>query len=200
MAYEHDDDRATRGVGAIASLDRSKGRRQFQRVENARATIRRDRAMSAVERGALGIIDHRKVQSTPASLEIRNRLVATPPTVRRMAPTETPPIFAQPTTGAKIVFPTDIPVPKPPVTSTDPAPTTSTASATAASSGMSSGAGTVQKTGGAGPITAIAPPITDLPDVDDPATSSTLMTPRNVLIAGGAVFAAYMLFMRKGRP
>jgi len=56
MSYERDRDRVTRGVGAIAALDHVMPERQRRRVEVGRRLRRRDRAMSAVSRGALGLV------------------------------------------------------------------------------------------------------------------------------------------------
>lgn len=65
MAYERDKDRSTRGVGAIAALDRASGRRHRRRVDGARATITRDQKMAAIAGGALGRVDLRDRRLDP---------------------------------------------------------------------------------------------------------------------------------------
>ena len=53
MAYEQDDDRVTRGVGAIAAADKVSPGRYRRRIETGIATRKRDRAMAAITNGAL---------------------------------------------------------------------------------------------------------------------------------------------------
>lgn len=65
MSYMRDRDALTRGVGAIAATDGSAARRH-QRAQMARATGARDRAMSAISRGAMGAIEYaQQVRSGP---------------------------------------------------------------------------------------------------------------------------------------
>lgn len=57
MGYTRDNDRATRGVGAIAAADMVSPSTRYRRVQVGRATRARDRLMSAVASGALGAIN-----------------------------------------------------------------------------------------------------------------------------------------------
>jgi hypothetical protein len=64
MAYMRDPDAASRGVGAIASVDHSQPSARAQRVQMGRALARRDRAMARIAQGALGAVDKRPTTSS----------------------------------------------------------------------------------------------------------------------------------------
>lgn len=57
MSYSRDPDRATRGVGAIASVDNALPAARWRKQQVGRALLRRDRVMSAIAQGALGKVD-----------------------------------------------------------------------------------------------------------------------------------------------
>jgi hypothetical protein len=210
MGYERDSDRATRGAGAIAALDRASGPRFQHRREGAQATVRRDRAMLAIAQGALGRIDlrvnpaDRKIPGagrlTPTSTVMRET-VPPAPTAPTLPPFMVP--VRAPVTGnvlapvrlttAKPIINTGI---TPPIIA--PLPTTTSLPAT-------SGAATVKTvSGGAGSAPAAKAPIVLTPgpvlSVPDPG-EATDTGMRTALMVGGAALAAYFLFRgQRGAP
>ena len=208
MAYERDSDRDTRGVGAIAALDRRGGARYRRRVQSGVATRQRDRAMVAVERGALGGIDlpvrgsrtrpggsgpttpnpklFSPVLKKAASVIIKAPVVA-PTSVDLFSPVlkkaASVIIKAMPPVVPDAVAPIDpidIPAAKPPVLEPGESPPIWTGA---------SGSG-IAPTGGPGIVTTIAP-ITPLPDTPIPSAPDNKM--RNVLLLGAAAGAAISL-------
>lgn len=101
MGYERDPDHATRGPGAIAALDRPGSVRAQKRAIAARATIVRDRKMSAVARGALGRIDQavmdRDARSRAPSRGVTPVKVVAPAPITPIAPIM--PVKVAPTYG-----------------------------------------------------------------------------------------------------
>ncbi len=219
MAYTKDKDRQTRGVGAIASLDHALPNRQALRRRVLEDTKRHDRAMAAVTRGALGTVRDPIVAA--AQRGIFNRTGAPQTGVRPRTGTSSVPAPARPKTGvivtdhrpggpwvglsnlnaqlAAIVAqpaapaapaPTPPATPAAPATPATPAPTSTTSSGGGGGGGGSSGGRGPATSGPAGPA---VDPLPSLPDMPPAAEDNTT---RNLLIAGGAALAAYLLFVR----
>ncbi len=231
MAYTRDKDRTTRGVGAIASLDHALPERQRMRRRVLEDTQRRDRAMAAVTRGALGAVRDPLVRAAQRAVFARTGATHVPvPTGARphaTAPAPRPtsgvivhdhrtggggntPAGGPPTGGpwaglTNLTKKLAVMVPKP----AEPAPTTPTTTPTVPStpptssggggsgggSGGGGGGGGGSSGGGAatsGPAVEPLPPLPDAPAEEASADHTT----RNLLIAGGAAIAAYLLFIR----
>ncbi len=227
MSYERDPDRATRGPGAIAALDRPGGRRDQRRIRGAQATIARDRAMSRVTMGALGRIDDTstKVGATTTRSGASGGSGITPAPVYRPPPPPPLPLGPVMTTFPTPVLPPALPLStmKPPVLSPgesppiiappvpiytilDPPPVSlppvllpPLPAPAKTSGGMSSGAGTVMTTGGMSPPIYVDPGSgVALPDVPDTTTDHST---RNLLLLGGGALALYFLLRKKrGAP
>ena len=225
MAYTKDKDRQTRGVGAIASLDHALPNRQALRRRVLEDTKRHDRAMAAVTKGALGTVRDPIVAA--AARGVFNRTGSTqvpvPTGVRpRPVPTAAP---ARPKTGvtvhdyrtggpwaglsnlnaqlASIVAQPAAPAapaPTPPATPAAPATPAPTSTPTT-SSGGGGGGGGGGSSGGRGPATSgqAGPAVDPLPSMPDIPAAAEDNTTRNLLIAGGAALAAYLLFVRGRR-
>jgi hypothetical protein len=204
MAYTKDKDRQSRGVGAIASLDHALPNRQALRRRMVEDTKRRDRAMAAVTKGALGgaftipLAPARGVftrpgqggpgQPVPAApsppmtgvhVFDHRKNAAPPPDAPAPAPAPAPP-------------PTPAPAPAP-----APPPTPSPAPASSGGGGAGGGGSSGRGPATSGPATSgpAVDPLPPIPDVQDAAPAADNTT-RNLLIAGGAVVAAYLLFFR----
>lgn len=210
MGYERDPDTRTKGVGAIAASDMASRRvRQARRVAVGRATRRRDQLMSNIAKkasmGYLGLgytptlsqdgggggsskggkgaggITATFVGASGATTSGTKLGTAQPGGGTVMT-------FNPQTTGVTATF-------NPPPTSTiviDPAPGTTGVGVTGGSSGSAGGAG----------ITLEPPPSVTINPIpmppDDPEISGDgIFTPRNLMIAGAAGLAAYLLFFRK---
>lgn len=206
MGYERDRDHATRGPGAIAALDRTSGPRYQRRQAAAQASVRRDRAMSAIERGALGRIDLRtEGRPTPGT-----GITKSPPPLVKVAPpiaAATPPIIANPNAPQLLkVFPIDpVPMPLPETTPAITKPTLPTPGQSppiiappAGTTTIGGGTGTVRSTGGLVPKPPLPSPGTTPPLPDIPPTAPGGGGGRTALLVGGAALAAYLLFFRKG--
>lgn len=193
MGYMRDGDRHTRGIGAIAAFDRAPARQQ-RRVQTALATRARDRAMAAVARGALGVVNR---TGEPAD--------------------ETPPIYAPRPTPTTVIsgggvspvmwHPTPDPAPAPPM----PAPVvwklpgavkvyTETPPIAAPSGG-----GILAPSGAVMGAPIMSPPIVApvrsppiYAEEPDPAQADTRL--RNALLIGGGAIAAYFIFFRRKKP
>ncbi len=221
MAYTKDKDRQTRGVGAIASLDHALPNRQALRRRVLEDTKRHDRAMAAVTRGALGAV--RDPLVVAAQRAVFSRTGAPQTGVRpRASAAAAAPAPARPKTGVivtdhrtgsggetggawsklgkmttklgTIVTPPAAPDPTPPAAPATPA-TPATPTPPASSGGGGGGGGG----GGRGPATSgpAGPAVDPLPSLPDiPAAAAEDNTTRNLLIAGGAALAAYLLFIR----
>jgi hypothetical protein len=208
MGYERDRDRATRGPGAIAALDRTSGPRYWKRQQAAQATARRDRVMTAIERGAMGMMDMRTAgeRKVGGGSFVVTRPVPTPVKVTP-APIMTPPIVVASPLGPMALLkeftpdPIPMPMPMPLPMQATPAPGESppliapSPLVTRISAITGGGTGGVRITGGLPkppvPIDPIViPPVPDL----DPEPPGGI--PRTALLLGGAV-AAYFLFFHK---
>jgi hypothetical protein len=215
MAYERDDDRVTRGVGAIAAADKVSPGRYRRRIESGIATRKRDRAMAAVANGALSgvpmrrsmgaVTDHRGDTgaggSGRASTSTPNTSTYTSsPTTSGAAP-KPPTTFtngrpyrpydpsAPPAAAPPIaVTPPIIAPTKPPIAVVLPPAIPTTVITT----------GTGPSTQGTSPkpptITTIIDPVPVSPPIDITPTDNTT---RNLMIAGGAAITAYLLFFRR---
>jgi hypothetical protein len=208
MSYERDRDRATRGPGAIAALDRPGGRRDLRRLARAQATIARDRAMSAVTWGALGRID---LGSQTGAQTTRPRSGGSGITISKISPVPPPPAPIMPVMtrfpdpvppSGGIPLPTMKPpttgetppiiAPVPILTILDPPPRPSGGGP---GGGMSSGGGTVMTTGGQPPpIQVRVGPDAPVPDVTDASDHTT----RNLLLVGGGALALFLLLRKRG--
>jgi len=216
MSYERDPDRSTRGPGAIAALDRPGGRRDQRRVMRAQATIARDRAMSAVTRGALGRIALDKPPGSGISIvpKIPIKVAAPPPPLPLPvgpvmvrfpdSPPPSPVPLPMPVTTMKppttVESPPIIPIITPvvdlPPLALPPIPGPSGGKSSGGSGGMSSGAGTVMTSGGVRPpIQVTIGPDAPLPDVAVAEDHTT----RNLLLVGGGALALYLLLRKRGR-
>lgn len=188
MGYLRDRDSYTRGVGAIAAIDRAP-RRQGAKIANARATLRRDRAMAAVTRGAL---------SGYASLGLITAAdggTYTPQPSPKQPPRPEAPL-PPPAAPAGTYFPPPTPPPPPQTlpTNTGIVPPVVTDVPSGVIMGQSP------------PIYAPRDPMPEIPIIDspnapypnepDPTVPDTRL--RNALLIGGAALAAYWLFFRKG--
>jgi hypothetical protein len=194
-----DPDRATRGVRAIASADKSP-RRRVLALRRMQATQARDHAMASIARGALGFVvtdpgtagagvtgttaGTYKIGFTPGatytSFTTPVNITPQPPpayTASGVGPAPHP----QPIDPGTLLPP---PTPAPPSASTD--------------AGGGGGGGNVGVAMGPAPVYPPIPPIPTL-DTGEPAmvAPSSDNTMRNVLIAGAAALAAYLLLFRK---
>lgn len=221
MSYEQDDDRVTRGVGAIAAADKVSPGRYRRRIETGIATRKRDRAMAAVANGALSgtsvlatIAD--KVSGTAAVRERDHRATVKAPLNPNAPPPAAPPAASPlqqslisgvrsavggslrlPPTVAPVAPPTAVaPVKIVPPVSVLIAPV-GTAPATAPAVPATVIGGTGPSTQGSmvrSVVSAIFDPIPNAPSVPIVETDNTI---RNIALAGGAALAAYLLFFRK---
>lgn len=197
MSYERDPDILTRGVGAIAASDHSLARYR-RRVQVARATQRRDQAMSAIAMGALGrinLVTQREPGGGGLPTTPRPPVVNTPPIAPLPPPTGplSPVIVTSYPTSSPLETP-PIFTPLPPVLS--PILTAPSSKPPTTGGGMSTGSGTVGVTGGAGPVTTFEP-IPDLPD--DSAYPTAHSNTGKLLLIGGGLLALWWLLARDDR-
>jgi hypothetical protein len=173
MSYHRDLDLATRGVGAIAAADASRARHR-RRVQVGRATQRRDQVMAAIAQGALGKV------ATERSTVRRSEPVDRAAPVVKMPPEtppvmETPPILKTPPDVNTVIKTTTTETPPymlPPRQGPTPPGVTPV--------GL--------------PPVAPLPPMIEEP-LPDAAEDHTI---RNMVLIGGGVLLAYLLFGRKG--
>jgi len=224
MAYTKDPDRATRGPGAIAALDRQGGPRWRQRVANAQASRRRDIAMAAIAQGALGRIDTEVLTSgkrqtpvvrtavmaplvkvaptapfvpvspTPVAVRAPVKAVSNPSAAVAPLIVKLPPAPA-PTSTVTVVTP--VVTPSPTGTPTSVAVTTTPGKAPTIVAGGGSG---VASTGGTRPVASITPiamPNIDAPDLQV-AGGSGLSMGVILPVLGGAALALFLLTRKKG--
>lgn len=220
MAYERDDDRVTRGVGAIASADHVAPGRYRRRIESGMATRKRDRAMAAVAAGALsgvplrsraerriamGMTDRRQPPSDHRAVPVKAGTAITGPMTVRDHTTPgggtgplasgaggIPPAAAPPPEPVQVKVPTST---LPPSMTPPPAPTASVPIPIVPTTVITTGTGpSTQGVAPRPPVTAIFDPVPSYPTtaLDVPADNTT----RNLMIAGGAALAAYLLFFR----
>lgn len=215
MAYERDHDGATRGAGAIAAIDHaasSASRRR--RIAVGQATRQRDRRMAAISAGALGITPTpiRSPQpgnrsGIPVGAPVGIAKFRLPPvdlrvTAGNLSTAMQPGGYVPPPPPALV----PIPVPPPPPVLLPPPPGTTPTSPLPAPKPPTPTVVTVSSGGGA----SASPPRTStstsvltspaLPDIPDPVAGASLLTPQNLMIAGGAALAAYLLFFRRRSP
>jgi hypothetical protein len=198
MAYERDKDRSTRGVGAIAAVDRAApgAQRRRQRAIMT-ATQRRDRLMAAVGMGMINDPSRpaggprRSPGTTSSGARIVRDHDGTPdPATVNLPPAAPPGTYPLPApVTPPVVTP---PVIAPPATTGTTAGTTVPIPVVVAQPG-----GSVGTTTGMQPTNPDWPSPVTLPDVPE-ATSAPDHTMRNVMLAGGAALAAYYLFFHKG--
>lgn len=210
MSYARDRDWRTRGVGAIASADGSPQRR-MQRQQMARMSAARDRAMVKIARGGLGLVAIDPSQGPTYDVSGGTGYTMPPPVKARPGYTMVPPSVVTASTGYTLIPPPTLtlsvgeplgprPHPQPsdpvllPPSQKPPTTTAGSSSSGSSSSGSSGGGGGVGVTMGP---PAPLPPIPQLPvDLPDPVMQAPDNTMRNVLIAGSAALAAYLLLFR----
>lgn len=198
MAYTRDPDYMTRGVGAIASADGSPAR-QRRHARVVQATQARDRVMANVARGSLGASASSRMTAwtwrpAPPPLKIPNPLQSPKPPMPVLV---LPPVISDVSASHPLLID---PVYTPPPAAA-PAPMPPVRSGGAASSSGSGSGGTGVAMGPPSATVAIPP----IPILDDSSAAPLPVaapdnTMRNVLIAGGAAVAAYLLFFRKRSP
>jgi len=221
MGYTRDTDRATRGPGAIAALDRVGGRRYQQQQAGARATRTRDAKMVAIARGALGIIDTRSLERSgafavtkPALPVVRPPIVSPSPPLVKVAPTaaQLNPVVANTTPGplaVAIPSPVAPPLPASPLPPAlpevgrvrppalpviTPSPVSTAPPKTSGSGGMSTGASSIMTTGGIKPV--MLPATTNVVPADVAASgvgSMRVLLP----VLGGAAIALYFMLRKR---
>jgi len=196
MSYMRDPDRATRGVRAIASADNSP-RRQAHQLRRIHATQSRDRAMASIVRGALGLVAMDPgaagagvASGTPYKIGFTPGATYTSFTTSATITPQPPPVYTISGDGL-VPHPRPIDLLPPPT----PAPPSASVDAGGGGGTAPSNVGVAM---GPAPASSPIPPIPTLETGEPPVTSPTSdNTMRNVLIAGGAAVAAYLLFFRK---
>ena len=223
MAYTRDPDAATRGVGAIASVDNAVPAARWRRQQVGRALIQRDRAMSAISRGALGNILQQPLappKSAPTSATFTNpdgsktvihdhrtnpQPITAPaaPYRPRIDPMRVP---AKDESGTLIYTKPKAPpsrtrLPPPPTApggAPPPPAAVGPAQPTPGSGTVGLGGGSLPTTPGSQPTGPDLAPVPQLPDpglvaADDGGTTKML------LIAGGAALLAFLVFRNQGQ-
>jgi hypothetical protein len=196
MPYERDPDHMTRGVGAIAAADHVSSARHRRRVQIGRDLRRRDRAMSAIAQGALGMVVAGDQASTTTPYKPALRLPARGTLVHATIPVmpglilQKPPSPAPPMTTPPIIAPVPPVVALPPVVTPLPAPLPATIRVAPVT--VSSGITPPIRASSTFPsIIATAPTMTEVPTDQDHSTRNV------VLLAAGAGALAYFLFFRR---
>lgn len=222
MSYTRDRDAASRGVGAIASVDHALPAARWRRQQIGRALQRRDRAMSAIAQGALGSL-HRVETPTP-SKPPTSATFTNPDgskTIINDHRTNPQPIVAPAAPYKPLIDPTRVPAkdesgaliymkPKaPPSRSRLPPPPTAPGGAPPppaavlppiAPAPVTPGAGTVGAGGGSLPTTPISqlptPGLDPMQPLPDPGLTAPADdgTTKMLLIAGGAALLAFLIF------
>lgn len=196
----------TRGVGAIAALDRAGGARRETFLRGVQATRVRDAKMASIANGALGIINDKTIRApVPSGRTVRKitaitptKIVESPPIIAvpppqitwdgiYTAPKPTAPVVPPPPPPVVVesppIIPIPVPVPGEPIMTGKPVKVDPTP-----------GTGTVMPTGGPGQVTPIDPVDINLDPI--PETKPADNTMRNVAIVGGVALAVYLMFGR----
>lgn len=184
MSYMRDTDRPTRGIGAIAAADHAGRARRLRQAQISQRTRQRDRVMSAIAKGALGVLHNEGRDTTPGPTTSTvsqpggfvSPIATAPPTMAPPAAVS-PPVISPPATSPPdtVVLPAPPPIRQmPPI-----------------------------YVGPPGGVILTVPPVPQLPMPGQPTLEepSADNTTRNLLLAGGAAVAVYLLFFRKqGNP
>lgn len=187
--YERDPDHVTRGVGAIAAADHVSPARHRRRVQVGRDLRRRDRAMSAIAHGALGMVVTGDPAPTTSAYKPALRLPKGP-VLRVNIPgllTQKPPVLALPPVISPPIVATPVPVVSPPIV----APTVKIVPVVPVAP--------VTISGGGPPVIRTMPiTITEGPSLPEVPLDQADHSTRNVVLtAAGAGVLAYFLFFRR---